>query len=64
MKYVEYKKYNNLSEWWEKAGREKFPCQVPIGISKLQKQGATFQESFEYLVDNKVIIFCNKKGKI
>lgn len=60
MIYNEYKEYQTVGEWWEKEGRGKFPIQVPIAISKLEKeQGMNFQEAFEYLVSTKAIIFVN-----
>ena len=62
MKYKDYKKYQTVSEWWEEAGRGKFPVQVPAAISKLQKdRGLTFQEAFEFLIDKKVIILVDNE---
>lgn len=62
MKYDEYKKYNTVTEWWEKVGRGKFPIQFPAAISKLQREKSlTFQESFEFLVDKKAVIFIDDK---
>ncbi len=63
MKYEEYTKFNSLAEWWEKAGKGKFPFQVPAAISRLQKNGLTFQKAFEYLVDIRAIIFTEEEAK-
>lgn len=63
MSYLEYKKYKTVGEWWENEGRGKFPLQVPMAISKLQKeQNLSFHEAFEYLVKTKAIIFLDKNS--
>jgi hypothetical protein len=59
MKYLKYKKYQDLGEWWEKEGRGKFPVQICIEIAKMQKKNRnlSFQEAFEYLMKIKAILF-------
>lgn len=64
MVYLKYKKYQTVGEWWEKAGRGKFPIQVPDAISKLQnKKNLSFHEAFEFLVREKGIIFVDEGNK-
>lgn len=63
MKYEDYKKYDNVGDWY--ANERGFPIQAAWGISQLQKnRGLTFQKAFEYLVDNRILIFVDdEKGK-
>ena len=64
MKYNKYKKYNTVGEWWEKDGAGKFPIQIPIAISKLEKEkGLSFHEAFEQLVKKEVIVFVDNEQK-
>lgn len=64
MSYKKYKKYKTVGDWWEKEGSGKFPIQVPMAISKLQKkQNLTFHEAFERLVEAKAIIFVDEEDK-
>ena len=39
MKYEKYKQFKTVGEWWEKAGRGKFPIQVPAAISNIESHG-------------------------
>jgi len=57
MTYTAYKKYKTVTEWWENEGSGKFPLQLPMAISKLQKEeGLTFHEAFEKLINNNATI--------
>lgn len=65
MAYDKYKEYKTLGEWWDKEGRGKFPNQICIAISQMQKKNAnlSFQDAFKFLVDKKAIIFLDENNK-
>lgn len=65
MAYDKYKKYQTLSEWWEKEGRGNFPGQICIAIAQMQKKNKdiSFQEAFKILIDKKAIIFLDENNK-
>jgi hypothetical protein len=56
--YKEYKKFKTVGEWWEKEGHGKFPLQIAVAITRLQKEKKlTFHQAFEFLVNKNAILF-------